>query len=176
MHIVVGVLALIGIAYFWMVRMRAAAEMTQELAGVAGDVVNAARRFGFRRKHNQHPVDAVDEPKLAIGGAGLAFLELSGLPNSDQHDALLRGLQSHLGLSLKDAEEAAILGRWLVSESGGAEPGFARLTRRLRKIAPQEGFEPLMGVLNDVAGAARDGLSEKQKEALQEVTRAFRLG
>jgi hypothetical protein len=176
MPYLIALFGLIVGAYFWVQRARMAAEATHELAGVAQDVIAAAKRFGFRRKLNLHPVESLEDPDVAIAGAGVAFLELGGLPNAEQHDKLLVSLQSHLGQSNSKAEEAAILGRWLVAESGGARQGLERLTRRLYKLRGAQSFQPLMAVLKDVASAGRDGtLSARQREALEEIARLFRV-
>lgn len=175
MHIVLGLIALVGAAYFWSMRARNAAQMTQELGDVASDVLSAARRFGFRRKYEQHPVDSLEDPKVAIAGIGLAFLEIGGLPSTEQHQTLARSLQSHLDLSHKDAEESLVLGRWLMTESGGPSSGLTRLTRRLRKLDAQGGFGPLMSVLGDIGQAADGKLSVQQSEALHEIGTIFRL-
>jgi hypothetical protein len=173
------IVALLGIvigAYIWIQRARMAAEATNELVGVAQDVMAAARRFGFRRKHNLHPVESLEDPDVAIAGAGLAFLELGGLPTAEQQDKLIVSLQSHLGQSKNKAEEALILGRWLIAESGGASQGLERLTRRLYKLRGRETFEPLMAVLKDVAAAGRDAtLATRQREALEEIAGLFRI-
>lgn len=172
-------IALFGLvigAYIWVQRARMAAQATQDLAGVAQDVMAAARRFGFRRRHDLHPVESLDDADVAIAGAGVAFLELGGLPTSEQQDRLIASLQSHLGQSRDKAEEAAILGRWLVSESGGAQPGLDRLTRRLYKLKGAQSLQPLLSVLKDVAAAGRDGtMSTRQREALDQIARLFRI-
>jgi hypothetical protein len=176
MPYLIALFGLIVGAYFWIQRARMAAEATQELAGVAQDVLAAAKRFGFRRKLNLHPVESLEDPDVAIAGAGVAFLELGGLPSAEQQDKLIVSLQSHLGQSATKAEEAAILGRWLVTESGGAGPGLDRLTRRLYKLRGAQSFQPLMSVLKDVAAASRDGnVSTRQREALDEIARLFRI-
>ncbi|MEZ5778397.1 MAG: hypothetical protein R3E44_08550 [Paracoccaceae bacterium] len=176
MPIIIGLIGAVTVAFIWIMRMRNAAEMTHELAGVAQDVMSAARRLGFRKKYNTHPVESVDEPHLAISAIAIAFLELDGLPTAEQQDALLRSLQSHTGQGLKDAEESLILGRWLVNESNGPAPAVSRLARRLAKIDRAGGFNPLMGVLNDIATAGRGGVvSDRQKDALAEIARAFKL-
>jgi hypothetical protein len=79
-------------------------------------------------------------------------------------------------MKLGPAEESLILGRWLVSESGGPVQAIDRLARRLQRLQPKGSLEPLMGILNDVAvaGASRN-LSERQREALAEITRLYRL-
>lgn len=175
MPVILGLLALIGAAYFWMSRARNAAAMTQDLAGVAGDVMAAARRLGFRRRYNIHPVESVDDPQLAIAAAGLAFLEMSGLPSTEQHDKLLISLQSHLAISHDKAEESLILGRWLVAESGGAQPGLTRLTRKLYKLNGTASLTPLMAVLQDVASSGRGEITPQQRDALAEISQLYRL-
>lgn len=176
MPYLVALFGLIVGAYFWVQRARTAAQATQDLAGVAQDVMAAARRFGFRRRLNLHPVESLEDPDVAIAGAGVAFLELGGLPSAEQQDKLIASLQSHLGQSHDKAEEAAILGRWLVAESGGAGQGLERLVRRLYKMRGGQGFQPLMSVLKDVAAAGRDGaVSTRQREALEEIARLFRI-
>jgi hypothetical protein len=175
MPYILGIIALIGAAYFWAQRARNAADMTRELAGVASDVAAAARRFGFRRRVNVHPVEGLDDPDVAIAGAGIAFLELGGLPSTEQQDALVRSLQSRLGMDHEKAREALILGRWLVTESNGAQPGLTRLVRKLAKMKGQESFEPLMFVLRDVTEANAGVLSPQQGDALDEVKYIYKL-
>lgn len=175
MPIILGVLTIIGVAYFWAMRARNAAEMTRELAGVASDVAAAARRFGFRRRGNVHPVEGLDDPDVAIAGAGIAFLELGGLPTAQQHDALLHSLQARLAMDHDEAREALILGRWLVTESNGPQPGMTRLVRKLNQMKGQAGFEPLMFVLRDVAEATAGVLSPRQGDALDEVRYIYKL-
>lgn len=173
------IIALLGIlagAYFWIVRARAAADAARDLTGVAQDVMAAARRFGFRRRYNEHPVESLEEPDVAIAGAGIAFLELGGLPSTEQQDRLIASLQTHLGQSQSKAEEAVVLGRWLITECGGAQPGLARLTRRLYRLRGADSFQPLMAVLKDVAASARDSsVSNRQREALEEIARLYRI-
>lgn len=175
MPYIIALVGLIGAACFWLNRARNAADATRELTGVAQDVMAAARRFGFRRRLNTHPVESLDDPDVAMAAAGIAFLELGGLPTAEQQDALIVGLQHHLGQSRNKAEEAVILGRWLVAECGGAQAGLTRLTRRLFKLKGTPGFEPLMAVLKDVAASGRSGLSDRQREALAEIAALYRI-
>jgi hypothetical protein len=175
MPFILGLIALAGAAYIWIIRARNAAEITHEITGVASDVMAAARRFGFRRRLNTHPVDSLEDPDIAVASAALAFLEMSGLPTTEQQNAMIVSLQSTLTMSHDKAEEALILGRWLVTECHGPVPAFARLTKRLYKLKGTQSFDPLMAVLNDVAKSGRTGLTEQQKDALAELTRLYRI-
>jgi len=141
---------------------------------MANDARLAARRFGFRRQANVHPVESIEDPAVAVATISLAFLGLDALPSREQHQALGRGLQSQLNLSLPDAEELVVLGRWMMGECGGAEPAITRIARKLYKLNGGRSFPHLMGVIKEITieGA---GLSAKQTSALEDLKRAFRL-
>ena len=174
MPFILGLVGIIVAAYFWAQRARNARVVAEDLVGMAGDVMNAARRFGFRRQANVHPVESLDDADAAIAAIGIAFLELGGLPSVEQQNALILSLQHRLAQSHDKAQEAVILGRWLVNECGSAQAGFDRLARRLYKLRGHAGFEPLMLVLRDVAQAV-GSLSPRQSEALEGLTTVFRL-
>jgi hypothetical protein len=169
-----GLLALLAGAYLWAGRARNAGLIAQDLAGMAGDVVNAARAFGFRRRANIHPVESLDDPVVAVAGLGVAFMEMGSLPSAEQHKALVESLQIQLSQGQKQAEEAVILGRWLMAECGSPQAGFDRLAKRLWKLDGVARFEPLMAVLKGVA-ANGPALSSRQSDALQDLSAIFRL-
>lgn len=176
MPYIVALIGLIAGAYFWMNRARNVSHAAQDLVGVAQDVMSAARRFGFRRRYNEHPVDSLQDPDVAIAGAGLAFMDLAGLPTAEQQDALLLSLQSRLDHDRAKAEEAMILGRWLITECGGPDAALKRFPKRLVKMKGTEALQPLMNVIKDVGAAGRGDLSPRQRDALDDISRAFRLG
>jgi len=174
MPVIIAILAILGGAYFWLGRARMGVEAARELSGVASDVMAAARRFGFRRRLNEHPVDSLQNPNVATAGAGLAFLELADLPTAETRDALIVSLQHHLRTSESDAREALILGRWLLNECGGPQPALDRFARRLMRMRGAAALEPLMAVLGDVAAEA-GGLNDRQRDALDVIARHFKL-
>ena len=172
------ILSLLAIAvggYFWLNRARNAAYMAQDLAGMAQDVLGAARRFGFRRQANIHPVESLQEAAVAIATLGIGYLEPGGLPRAEQHEALLRSLQFNLGQSHAAAEEAVIVGRWLISECGRAGPGVDRVSRRLWKLKRADSFAILMAVIKDVAASGGVSTSPAQKDALDTIARIYRM-
>jgi len=175
MRVILAVLVGAAGAIFWAMRARNAVGAARELADMAGDVMSAARRFGFRRRYNEHPVDSLKDPDVAIAGLGIAFMEMDGLPTVEQQDALMRSMQHRLGHDLGKAEEALVLGRWLVNECGGADPGFTRLAKRLVRLGGTSAFDPATEVLRDVAAAGRGGqINDCQREAMEDLVRQFR--
>ncbi len=176
MHIILGILALGASAYFLIMRARRGAEMASELLDVADDIRAAARRFGFRRQHNQHPIESVDSTNLALGALATAFIELDDLPTSEARKTLESALQTHTLMTAQESEEVMVLGRWLVSECGTAVFAVPRLAKKLRALDKGgTGFAQFMAVIQDVAAEQSEGLSQRQKEALDEIKTAFRL-
>jgi hypothetical protein len=174
MPILLALIAVAGVAYFWYWRARNAAEVASEVADMAQSVLGAARRFGFRRRANVHPVDSIEDPKLAVGGLATAFFELSGMPTAEQKHTLVIGLQSVLDLPLDAAEEMVVLGHWLVNACNGPSPAVSRLARKVRTMSGIDGLTQAMAILDRVASVG-GGLSPGQREALDEVKRIFRL-
>ncbi len=173
MPFIIAFLGVVMAAGIWAWRIRMAAQVSRDLAEMAGDVVAAARRLGFSRRLNLHPVESVDEPALAIAGLGIAFLELSALPTAEQQRVLIDSIARHCHESQTRAEEMAIVGRWLVTECKGPQTAIPRLTKRLYQL-DKAGFQPLLAVLNDV-GQAGGGLSPRQRDALDEISRGMKL-
>jgi len=104
-----------------------------------------------------------------------AFLQLGGVPTEEQKSALLHSLQSRLSLNLSKAQELEVLGHWFVNECKGAEPAVARLSKRLYRLTGKEHLETTMGVVGDTVAAGSSGLSDRQREALHDVKRAFHV-
>lgn len=166
--------ALMGIvigAYIWAQRARNARDMLGEVGDMANDVRLAARRFGFSRKMNVHPVESIEDPRLAIASIATAFIELDDLPTAEARKILTIQLRSQLRADEEEAVEMEVLGRWFMNECGGAEPAITRLSRKLYKIGGAEQMEPLMNILK---GAVKGELSTRQKDALEDITRALR--
>jgi hypothetical protein len=175
MPVILGLLALITAVGIWMYRARMAADTMNQIGDLVGDVASAARRLGFRRRNNMHPVESLDEPNVAIAGAAVAFLEMGGIPTAEAQDKLNVSLQHHLSLPQDQAAEAIILGRWLMTESMGPQPGFVRLVKRLYKLRAHDGFAPLMAVIGDAARGAGNVLTPRQRDALDEVRVIYKL-
>jgi tellurite resistance protein len=169
-------IALLGAAValcFFVYRARNAGQVAADVLDMANDVRLAARRFGFRRQANVHPVESIEDANVAITAAALAFLELDDLPTQEQRARLVEAARHEFGLAQADAEEMQVLGRWLAAECGSPSAAVSRLARKLYKLRGQDAFEPLLRVIQAVAST--DGLSERQRDALEDVRLAFRI-
>ncbi|MEE9388981.1 MAG: hypothetical protein V3U96_10250 [Paracoccaceae bacterium] len=175
MPILIALLGIIGGAYFWMNRARNAAHMAGDLADAAQTALGAARRFGFRRQANKHPVECIEDPSLAIGSLTLAFFQLGSMPTEQQKTALLVSFQTQLRVSLTDAEEIMTLGNWFVQECQGATPAVNRLSKKVWKLQGAAGLDPTMAIIQDINDSAGSDLNAHQIEALADIKRAFHV-
>lgn len=175
MAYILGLLALAAGALIWIQRARNAAEISHDVIDMAQTAMGAARRWGFRRKTNVHPVDAIDEPPLAIGGLATAYLELEGLPTAEAKEAMTGALRAGLDITQKDAEELVILGHWFVQECSGPVNATPRLARRLYKLTGPEGLAQVMPVISAISETGGGSLTDRQREALDEIKSAFRI-
>ncbi|QDC11434.1 hypothetical protein FHY55_20335 [Oceanicola sp. D3] len=175
MPFILGAIALLGAAYMWYIRAKGAADMAGELMNAAGDVRSAARRFGYKLRKREHPVDGIDEPIVAAAGIAEAFISLDDLPTRGQRTGILQGLQKAYRTDLNGAEEAAVLGRWLVAQCGTPDAAITRIVKKLITLGGQGEVQPLLEVLNTAASAEGGSLGPRQQEALQEIARRFGL-
>ncbi len=169
---ILGAITAIGV---WVWRARNAADTAHEILDVANDIRAAARRFGFRRNHNRHPVEDIEDPNIAIAGIVVSFLELDDYPTQEEKDAMIRGLQSELGLNVKDAAEIAVLGRWMMTQCNGAQEGIDRMARKLYKLDKAGSFTPLMSILKTILNEAEGPMNSKQHSALEDIQTAFKI-
>lgn len=172
MPLLIALLAIIVAAYFWSLRAQRTRDIAVSVADMANDVRLAARRFGFKRQTNLHPVESIDDARLAIAAIATSFMELDDLPTAEDRARLIVQFRAHLKTDADEAREMEILGRWFMTECGGADAAIARVSRKLYKLGGPEQMDPLMAVLK---GATTAPLSDRQRDALEDITRAMRV-
>lgn len=170
MPILVLILSVVGGALWFWVRNnpRDAFHVAQDAATV---LKNAPRKLAFRKQTNAHPVEGIDDPRIAICAIAQSFIELDNLPTQEQRQRLHVNLRAKLRCSEDEAEEMEVLGRWLMTQCKGPEQAITRLGRRLFKIDGDASW----GTLQEVLGALVEGdLSSAQIDATAELKQAMR--
>lgn len=87
MPVILMILSFVGAALWFWVRNnpRDALHVAQDTATV---IRNAPRKLAFRRQTNAHPVEGIDDPRIAICAIGQSFIELDDLPTIEQRKRL----------------------------------------------------------------------------------------
>lgn len=169
MPILIAILTALAGAIWWWVR-RNPREAFHAAQDAATTLRNAPRRLAFRRQTNQHPVEGIDDPRIAICAIAQAFIEMDALPTAEQRDRLLELLTDRLQCTPEEAREMAILGRWLITQCPSPQQAVPRLGRRLFKLDGTS-WDSLQGILENLAG---DDLSTAQVSAIGDLRVAFR--
>lgn len=165
-----ALLAALSVVGVWIWRMRAAADATREVVGVADDMRAAVRRFGFRRQAGRHPCDTVDDARLAAAGMMAAIARMDGDLTQPQINAIRVECRAAFRVPQKEADDICAYGRWLASQSQEPEDALRRLAVRVQALAPEEAQKDLIGMLERVA-AVMDGVSDEQRNAIDAVRR-----
>ncbi|MEO9827027.1 MAG: hypothetical protein ABJF50_21715 [Paracoccaceae bacterium] len=170
MPVIIMILGAVGGAIWWWVRNnpREAFDVAQDAATT---LRNAPRRLAFRKQTGAHPVEGVDDPRIAICAIAQAFIELDDLPTQEQRDKLHLAMRTKLRCDEEEAEEMEVLGRWLVTQCDGATPAITRLGKRLHKIDGEGSWSLLQDVLS---GLVEGDLSSKQVSAIEDLRVAFK--
>lgn len=175
MPFIIGLLGIIVTAYFWANRARNAGNMARDIADMAGDVRLAARRFGFSRKANVHPVESIEDPDIAAAAITDAFVALDDMPSKEQQQQMMIQLRSVLRVDQDTAQELLVLGTWLVNECGGPMPAITRITKKLYRMEGAQALEPLTQILMGLKSAEGSQMSERQSDAMAEIKTILRV-
>lgn len=170
MPILLMILTAIGGAIWWWVRSnpRDAIDLA---ADTAMTLKNAPRRIAFTRQTRAHPVEGIDDPRIAICAIAQSFAELDDLPTQETRQKLHVLVRSKLQASEEEAEEMEVLGRWLMTQCGGPEQAINRLGKRQFKIDGTASYALLQDVLS---GLVSGELSARQVSALDDLRVAFK--
>lgn len=176
MHILLGVLAVIGVIALWIWRARAAAQASGDIVDAADDVRAAVRRFGYRRKAGRHPAESVEDPRLAAAGLMAACARMDGDITAEQQNALRVECRAKFRVDQKEADDIAAYGRWIASQSQDPDDTIRRLTPVVRDNAPAEAHADMVEMLRRVASVVDGAPSEIQSDAIERVRRALGVG
>ncbi|QPH54003.1 TerB family tellurite resistance protein [Pontivivens ytuae] len=171
MPILIMLLGAIGAAAIWYWRIKAAREMGGELLDAANDVRLAARRFGYRRKHNVHPGDSIDDPRIAATGLLIAIAESDGALTAAELEAVRLEIQRVFDIASEEADELIAVGRWVIGQCGGAQPALRRLAKRLRVLAGGDVLPDLMKMGSAVAAVGGNNI--EAQEAIAQIRRTI---
>jgi len=169
--IVILILTAIGGAIWWWVRNKPR-EALNTAHDVATTLKNAPRKLAFRSVANAHPVEGIDDERIAICAIAQAFLELDDLPTAEQRQRLHILIRKNLRFTEEEASEMEVLGRWLVTQCNGPVEAVPRLGRRLRKLDTGQSWDRLQEILMPLAG---EQLSRPQVEAISDLKVALRI-
>ncbi|MEM8742806.1 MAG: hypothetical protein AAGE13_15100 [Pseudomonadota bacterium] len=176
MPLLLLVLGALGAGLFWYYRIRNAAEATREITEMASDVQSAARRFGFKRRADIHPADAVDDARLVGAALALVIAAHERIIGADGHRRLSDICRDAFDCTQNEAEEIVVFARWLEAQFSNRDEAARRLTRRLNLLARGDVLPDLERMVGALAPPGPDGYGEDTQAVLERSRRILRGG
>jgi uncharacterized tellurite resistance protein B-like protein len=128
MQFLLGLLAILGGGAFWWWRIKMMSEAASDVHDAAGRAYGKYKRNKFRKKVEDSPLEAVEDPVAAATVLLLAIAKCDG-PMTDRADALIKQIaKSDFGIG--DTTELMTFSKWVVGHV--VDPND--LTRRYAKL------------------------------------------
>lgn len=175
MHIILGLLTVIGVIALWIWRARMAGEAAREIVDAATDVQSAFRRYGYRRQAGKHPAENLDDPRLAAAGMMASVARLGGDMSAESMNAIRVECRASFRLGDKEADEIAAFGRWIAEQSKDPDDAMRRLVKVVRDKAPREAHEDMIAMMTRVAAADGGEPNAMQADAIARMRRNLGL-
>lgn len=174
MPFLIAIVGLLVAAFVWYNRIKQAGHFAGELKDAANDVRLAARRFGFKRRSNVHPIDALDDARLAAAGIVAATVQMDGMWEQSMWDAMVQQAQSVFDVALDEAEEIVTFARWIAVQGGNPHEAVRRMSRRLKRLAGKDAMADTVQMIRGVSGRGGRALSHDAQEAIETVERVLK--
>ncbi len=173
MHIVIAVVTLLGAVAVWYWRFKMAKEAGGELLDVADDLRGSVRRLMYKRKHNKHPADSIDDARLAASGIAVAVATMDAPLSRTEITALGTSAQSIFNVAGQEADDIVAFGRWIADQCGTPSEAVRRLSKALNRTAGAEAGPDMIRMIHDVATADGRELGETELDAISTVRRTL---
>lgn len=175
MHILIGLITILGAAALWYWRLRMAREAGGEILDAASDLKAAARRLKYKRRHDQHPADSIEDPRLAAAGIAVAVATMDAPLTKAEIVALTKGAEDMFGASRAEADDIVAFGRWIAAQCGTSSEAVRRLTKTVDRTAGPEAGPDLIALVERAARADGGMLGESEQDAVDAIRRGLGL-
>ena len=173
MQIILGILAVLGTVIFIWYRMRDARQMGGEMLDAADDLRATVRRLMYKRKHDRHPADSVDDPRLAAAGIVVAVATMDAPISQSEISALTRLSREVFNVSEREALDIVSFGRWVAGQCNTNAEAVRRLSKIVAREAGPEAGPDLVRMIAEVSTAGGAELGEDENDAIDTVRRTL---
>lgn len=165
MHIVAGILGVIGVIAFFIIRANQAARAVRELGEVAADTKSLWRRTRWKSKSNVDQIREITDSRLAAAVMMCAMAKSDGDLSEREVKVILEQLRGPLGISESDADEILTQARWLSRDTHELSAALRRAARPVHELCTAEEKGELLDMLTAV-GEADKPIDTLQQDAL----------
>jgi uncharacterized tellurite resistance protein B-like protein len=170
MSILMGFLALMGTLGVILWRLNAAADAAKGLVETADDARGLFRRWKWRKKFADNPLDLIQDPREAAAAMMTALAQADGPLTDRERVVIVTEISRSFSVSAKQAEEFLAHARFLTRDVKDLDTCLRRLAPKIKSSCTPEEAMDLLAMLDKVANAdAPAGTIETQ--ALQRLKR-----
>ena len=173
MHLVFGLLALLGLVALWYWRLKMAQQAGRDVLETADDLRAKVRRLMYKTRHDVHPADSVDDPRLAASGIVIAVATIDAPISQAEIEALTRNAQDTFGITHREALDIVSFGRWVADQCNTHGEAVRRLAKVVARTAGPEAGPDLVRMIKDVATAGGHELGDMEMDAIDTVRRTL---
>lgn len=160
MHIILGLMAVLGGAVFWYWRVKAIKETADDVTDIAGRAWGKWKRYKFRKKAEASPVEAVDDP-VAAAVIMMMAIAAEEHPLTQSAETAIRG-EVVKGMGIADPTELMVFGKWVASHVEDANNVSLRYAKLwMRELSAGERGD-LVQMVRRVAGADGEVTARQQ--------------
>ncbi|MEM9048014.1 MAG: hypothetical protein AAGC92_04780 [Pseudomonadota bacterium] len=134
----------------------------------------AARRFGYRRRPDCHPIDAIRDARLAGTALALAIAELEWIPGERDRIRFIRTCRGVFGCSISEADEIVLLASWLRAQCTGQDAAAPHLALRLSALIGGDVVPDLERMVAALAPPGTRAFGYRMRVALDRSAHALR--
>lgn len=149
MHIILGLLGVLGAAAFFLYRMNMAARAAREVAETAGELANLPRKMGFKRKAGKRGVDVIDDPRESAAALIFGAAASKGDVTKDNRAAIATDLAALFNISDDEAGEILARGAWHVGALNDPINAVSKLTDALVRDVGRPACADVRGLMLD---------------------------
>jgi len=153
MHIILGLLSVLGAIGVIIWRIHAASQAAREVADAAGEFANLPRKMRFRHKAGKRGVDVIDDPREAAAALVYGAARTKGDPGPDDKAAMARRLAELFEIPEAEASEFLARGAWHMGALNDPINGVNKLADRLLREVGREACASLLAVMTETADA-----------------------
>ncbi len=173
MHILIGILAVVGTIIFVWYRLRDAREVGGEMLDAADGLRANVRRLMYKRKHDIHPADAVDDARLAASGIAVAVATMDAPLSQAEIETLTRVSREMFDVSEREALDILSFGRWVSGQCNTNQEAVRRLSKVVARLAGADAAPDLIRLMTEVSTSGGHELGEEEMDAIDTVQRTL---
>jgi len=158
MHIVLLLLALFGGGIFWWYRLKMLSNAAGDIIDIAGTFRGYIRRRQMRRKAEESPAAAIEDPVHAAATVILAILADDGRV-TEALTAAVRNVLLEIS-SAKEADEALIYAEWACRQVGDTVTIIDKATPLLRQRLNNSEKHELIDMLRRAVAAGQSSSAD----------------